>query len=144
MRIYELETRPEPLLGRLVAVWERSVRATNDFLPDAERERINAYVPQALRAVEHLLITENAAGIPIAFMGIENGRLEIPFLAPEERRLGRRLMSLAAERYGVRELTVNEQNPQAVGFYERLGFSVWKRTERDEEGGEYQLLYMRK
>ena len=38
-------------------------------------------------------------------------------------------MTLAAERYGVRELTVNEQNPQAVGFYEHLGFSVWKRTE---------------
>ena len=53
-------------------------------------------------------------------------------------------MTLAAERYGVRELTVNEQNPQAVGFYEHLGFSVWKRTERDEEGGEYPLLYMRK
>lgn len=83
--IGELETRPEPLLGRLVAVWERSVRATNDFLPGAERERIKAYVPQALRAVEHLLITENAAGIPIAFMGIENGRLEMLFLAPEER-----------------------------------------------------------
>lgn len=58
--------------------------------------------------------------------------------------LGRRLMTLAAEHYGVRELTVNEQNPQAVGFYEHLGFSVWKRTERDEEGGEYPLLYMRK
>lgn len=146
MRIYELETRPEPLLGRLVAVWERSVRATHNFLPDAERERIKAYVPQALRAVEHLLITENAAGIPIAFMGIENSRLEMLFLAPEERGrgLGRRLMTLAAERYGVRELTVNEQNPQAVGFYEHLGFSVWKRTERDEEGGEYPLLYMRK
>lgn len=53
-------------------------------------------------------------------------------------------MTLAAERYGVRELTVNGQNPQAVGFYEHLGFSVWKRTERDEEGGEYPLLYMRK
>ena len=53
-------------------------------------------------------------------------------------------MALAAERYGVRELTVNEQNPQAVGFYEHLGFSVWKRTERDEEGGEYPLLYMHK
>lgn len=38
----------------------------------------------------------------------------------------------------------NEQNPQAVGFYEHLGFSVWKRTERAEEGGEYPLLYMRK
>ena len=61
-----------------------------------------------------------------------------------DRRAFLRFASTAAERYGVRELTVNEQNPQAVGFYEHLGFSVWKRTERDEEGGEYPLLYMRK
>ena len=36
--------------------------------------------------------------------------------------LGRRLMTLAAERYGVRELTVNEQNPQAVGFMNTWAF----------------------
>lgn len=45
MRIYELETRLEPLLGRLVAVWERSVRATNDFLPDAERDEEGGEYP---------------------------------------------------------------------------------------------------
>lgn len=43
----------------------------------------------------------------------------------------------------VAELTVNEQNPQAVGFYEHLGFSAYKRTETDEEGRPYPLLYMR-
>lgn len=31
-------------------------------------------------------------------------------------------MTLAAERYGVRELTVNEQNPQAVGFMNTWAF----------------------
>ena len=45
MRIYELETRPEPLLGRLAAVWERSVRATNDFRPDAERDEEGGEYP---------------------------------------------------------------------------------------------------
>lgn len=45
MKIYELETRPEPLLGRLVAVWERSVRATHDFLPDAERDEEGGEYP---------------------------------------------------------------------------------------------------
>lgn len=45
MRIYKLETRPEPLLVRLVAVWERSVRATNDFLPDAERDEEGGEYP---------------------------------------------------------------------------------------------------
>ena len=41
------------------------------------------------------------------------------------------------------EVTVNEQNPQAVGFYEHLGFQTYKRTECDEEGNPYPLLYMK-
>lgn len=43
----------------------------------------------------------------------------------------------------IREVTVNEQNPQAVGFYEHLGFETYKRTECDEEGNLYPLLYMK-
>ena len=38
---------------------------------------------------------------------------------------------------------MNEQNPQAVGFYEHMGFQTYRRTDRDEEGGPYPLLYMR-
>ena len=41
------------------------------------------------------------------------------------------------------EVTVNEQNPQ-VGFYEHLGFQTYKRTECDEEGNPYPLLYMKR
>ena len=47
------------------------------------------------------------------------------------------------EKYGVKQLTVNEQNPQAIGFYEHLGFKVYKRTDNDEQGNPYPLLYMR-
>ena len=42
------------------------------------------------------------------------------------------------------EVTVNEQNPQADGFYEHLGFQTYKRTECDEEGNPYPLLYMKR
>ena len=42
------------------------------------------------------------------------------------------------------EVTVNEQNPRAVGFYEHLGFQTYKRTECDEEGNPYPLLYMKR
>lgn len=41
----------------------------------------------------------------------------------------------------VQEVTVNEQNPQAVGFYEYMGFKTYKRTDHDEEGNPYPLLY---
>lgn len=132
-------------MARLLDVWERSVRATHLFLSDAEVERIKGYVPSALAGVAHLIVAEERTGSPAAFMGVKNGRLEMLFLAPEERGkgLGRRLLECGIRNYGVREVTVNEQNPQAVGFYERMGFTVCKRTDRDEEGGPYPLLYLR-
>ena len=34
-------------------IWEQSVRATHLFLSDAEVKSIRAYVPQALKSVEH-------------------------------------------------------------------------------------------
>ena len=39
-------------------------------------------------------------------------------------------------------LAVNEQNPQAKGFYEHMGFHVYKRTGLDEQRNPYPLLYM--
>ena len=43
---------------------------------------------QALKNVEHLVIAEDEAGCPKAFMGIEDGSLEMLFVAPEERGKG--------------------------------------------------------
>lgn len=67
------------------------------------------------------------------------------FLSPEVRGkgLGKQLLQYGIETYNIQELTVNEQNPQAVGFYEHMGFQTYKRTEYDEEGNPYPLLYMR-
>ena len=45
--------------------------------------------------------------------------------------------------YSVNELTINEQNPQARGFYEHFGFEVYKRSELDEQGNPYPILYMK-
>ena len=38
---------------------------------------------------------------------------------------------------------INEQNPQAVGFYKHLGFKIYKRTDLDEQGAPYPFFYMR-
>ena len=136
--------RTPKLVEQLVNVWERSVRATHAFLSDAEIAEIKPFVPQALTGVETLIIAEENGG-PAGFMGVQDGRLEMQFLDPEARGhgLGRRLLEHGVAHLGVTELTVNEQNPQAVGFYEHLGFKTYRRTELDEEGRPYPLLYMR-
>ena len=146
MKIYEIQTRTPQLLEHLLVIWEASVRATHLFLSDAEVKQIKEYVPQALQGVEHLIVAENESGDVAAFMGTENSRLEMLFLSPEERGkgLGKQLVQYGVENYGIREVTVNEQNPQAVGFYEHLGFQTYKRTDCDEEGNPYPLLYMKR
>lgn len=145
MRVFEVEDRTPDLVDRLTEVWERSVRATHLFLSDGEIESIKSYVPQALCDVAHLVVAESDAGCPVAFMGVEDGALEMLFIAPEERGrgLGRRLLRRAIEEYAVKRLAVNEQNPQARGFYEHMGFVVRARTDRDEQGNPYPLLHMR-
>lgn len=145
MKIYEVRERTPRLAADLLDIWEASVRATHHFLSDAEITQIKEYVPQALLGVGHLIIAEDETGGPTAFMGIEDNRLEMLFLSPKVRGkgLGKQLLQYAVQDYGVRELTVNEQNPQAVGFYEYLGFETYKRTECDEEGNPYPLLYMK-
>lgn len=144
MQIIECEKREGALLAALVDVWERSVRATHAFLSAQEILAIREFVPQALSGVEKLVVALEG-GVPLGFMGARAGRLEMLFLAPEARGrgLGRQLLEEAIARYGVEELTVNEQNPDAVGFYEHLGFRTYKRTELDEEGRPYPLLYMK-
>ena len=145
IRLAAVKERTPWLIKALTAVWEHSVRATHHFLSESEILRIRAYVPQAVGGVAQLVAAENQAGEPVGFMGVENGRLEMLFLAPEARGcgLGERLLRCGIEQYGVREVTVNEQNPQAVDFYAHFGFRTYRRTERDEEGDPYPLLYMR-
>ena len=146
MRITEVKDRTPELINCLLEVWENSVRATHLFLSDSEIRNIKEYVPQALREVAHLLIAEDEAVRPVAFMGVEKGSLEMLFIAPEERGkgLGKNLIRYGIENYGVERLTVNEQNPQARGFYEHMGFRVYKRSELDEQGNPYPILYMRR
>ncbi|MBS5523427.1 MAG: GNAT family N-acetyltransferase [Clostridiales bacterium] len=144
MRIIEVEERTPDLINRLLVVWENSVRATHLFLSDSEIKSIKDYVPQALKGIAHLVIAKDEGGSPAAFMGIENGTLEMLFISQNERGkgLGKRLIQYGIENYAVERLAVNEQNPQARGFYEHMGFHIYKRTDIDEQGNPYPLLYM--
>ena len=146
MILYEVTQREPQLIYQLTAIWEDSVRASHLFLSEAEIQEIKAYVPQALTGVSRLLVAERVLGQPVAFMGIEGPRLEMLFLSPAERGagLGRQLLEYGIRHYYLQELTVNEQNPQAVGFYQHMGFETYRRTDCDEQGGPYPLLYMKR
>ena len=147
MRIREADGRDgrdDGLIEALTGVWEWSVRATHHFLAEADVERIGGYVPQALREVGTLVVAEREDGTPVAFMGIDGDAIEMLFVDADERGrgLGGRLVRLGVERYGVRRLDVNEQNPRARGFYEHMGFRVSGRSATDGQGEPYPILHM--
>jgi putative acetyltransferase len=145
MKIIEVEDRNSMLIAQLVKVWKESVEETHLFLSGMEISNIKKFIPQALTDISHLIIIENTNGIPVAFMGIDGQKLEMLFIAPQERRrgLGKKLIEYGIKEYSINELGVNEQNPQAKGFYEHMGFQVYKRTETDEQGMPYPILYMK-
>ena len=146
MRIIEATDRNPLLIERLLDVWKSSVKATHLFLSEDEIENIKKYIPQALKEIPHLLIVENENQIPVGFMGIVEQHLEMLFISREERGkgFGKELLKYGIEKYAVNDLAVNEQNPLAKGFYEHIGFEVYKRTELDEQGNPYPLLYMKR
>ena len=130
----------------MLDVWESSVKATHLFLSDDEINNIKKYIPQALNDVPVLVIAENENGAPAGFMGVADKKLEMLFVSNESRGqgIGKQLLQYGIKNYSINKLAVNEQTPLAKGFYEHMGFEVYKRTEADEQGNPYPLLYMKR
>ena len=146
MKIVQINKRDSILVQKLLDVWESSVKATHLFLSVDEINNIKQYVPQAIKDVSILVIAENKNGNPVGFMGVDDKRLEMLFVLDKYRGqgIGKQLLQYGIENYSINELTVNEQNPRAKGFYEHMGFEVYKRTELDEQGNPYPILYMKR
>lgn len=145
MEIFELIDRSSNLINNLIEIWEDSVKATHLFLSSSEIKSIKKYVSQALLEVDHLLIIKDKKQKIIAFAGVENQRLEMLFIKNSERGkgYGKQLLNHVIKKYQINELTVNEQNSQAVAFYKHMGFNTYRKTEIDEQGNPYPLLYMK-
>ncbi|MCY1185657.1 putative N-acetyltransferase YjaB [compost metagenome] len=62
--------------------------------------------------------------------------------AQHGRGIGRALMEHALAQ-GARSVDVNEQNPQALGFYLRLGFVRHGRSPVDGSGKPFPILHLR-
>lgn len=141
--ITEVTSKTPAIIKKLSALWKSSVKATHTFLTDGEINTIEKYVPEAIKNVSVLLVALKN-DTPVAFCGIESTRLEMLFVSPEElhKGIGKALL-LKAISLGVNNLTVNEQNPNAMAFYRKFGFTTYKRTDLDEQGNLYPLLYMK-
>lgn len=128
---------------KLITIWESSVRATHHFLSEQDiityRALIlNKYFDQVkLYAIK---VEEKVMG----FIGINEESIQMLFIHPDARGngLGKRLIDFAKQEHGTYLVDVNEQNEQAVGFYEKLGFVTFERSEVDGAGKPFPILSM--
>ena len=128
----------------LLDIWLRSVRATHTFLTEDDIQSLYPLVrDHALPALELWVLCdgESLSG----WMGLSASKLEALFLAPEftGRGGGRALVKHARQLKGPLTVDVNEQNPEALRFYEACGFEVCGRFATDDGGRPFPLLHMR-
>ncbi|MEW4452679.1 GNAT family N-acetyltransferase [Bremerella sp. JC817] len=130
---------------QLIEVWEASVRATHDFLPEAKINELRPLIRDHYFAAVTLASVRSPKGRIAGFIGTAENRIEMLFVHPDFLRqgIGRLLVDYAVQVQKVDEVDVNEQNPQAIVFYEALGFERFGRSEVDGQGNPFPLLHLR-
>jgi len=131
--------------ARIVEIWRGAVAATHDFLSPADLAEIDAQVEAFLPQTPLLLVIDDQ-GRTAGFMGMTDDKVDALFIDPKLRGggIGRLMIEHAASLYPSLSVDVNEQNAQAVGFYERMGFVRTGRSDTDDQGRPYPLIHMRR
>ena len=129
---------------KLVTTWEASVRATHDFLGEEDIAFFRPLVRQAVKEVGPVYYLTGEEDSVAGLMAVVDEKIEMLFLHPacRGRGLGRQFVTYALESLRARFVDVNEQNPQAVGFYQHMGFVVTGRSALDSTGKPFPILYM--
>jgi putative acetyltransferase len=132
----------------LLALWERSVRATHTFLAESDIDFYRPLTAEILQgnALDLWVITDDSDR-PLGFLGLVGPSVEALFLEPSYRRqgAGRRLITHAQRLAGgALTVEVNEQNFEAVRFYQALGFEIVSRVACDPMGRPFPLLHLRR
>ena len=131
-------------VDRVLEIWRDAVDATHHFLSQEDRVAIEAEVVSFLPGAPLWLAVDDKDR-PLGWMLLDEVRMEALFIDPVSRGegVGRALVRHALSLHATIFTDVNEQNLQAVGFYEHLGFVPIGRSKRDGQGRPYPLIHLR-
>lgn len=128
--------------GTLAGIWERSVRATHDFLKEEDFNDIRkVLIPDYFPNVNLYAIA--CDGMYAGFIGLSSATIEMLFVDSSYRGqgYGSALIDFARQR-GATKVDVNQQNTSASGFYLAKGFRVIARDDTDDAGRPYPILHL--
>jgi putative acetyltransferase len=129
----------------LLDIWESSVRATHHFLKEGHVEELKKIIQEnkVFDSVE-LTCARGDKNQVLGFIGVAYGNLEMLFVGSDAigKGIGKMLIQYAISQLKVTKVDVNEQNEQALKFYEHFGFRTVSRSELDGQGNPYPILHM--
>jgi putative acetyltransferase len=133
-------------LDRLYEIWHASVVASHDFVSQSDLNDICVQVKTDYLPHRPLLVAVDGQHRLVGFMGRNGHEIESLFIDPtcRGRGLGRAFIEEASAQSHYLEVGVNEQNGQAIAFYEAVGFAVYSSTPTDDDGRPYPILRMRR
>jgi len=129
---------------RVIEIWRGAVHATHDFLAPQDLAEIDSLVCDFLPKTP-LWIAIDDTDETVGFMGMTENGIDALFIDRTRRGsgIGRLMIDYARSLHPVLTVDVNEQNAQAVGFCERMGFVRTGRSPVDGQGRPYPLIHMR-
>jgi len=134
----------ENLFDMLTELWERSVRASHNFLTDDDIAQLRPAVRNDALPALDLWVAFDEGENAIGFMGLAGNAVEALFIDPAwfGRGVGRQMLDHARGLHGPLTVEVNEQNPKACGFYAAYGFQKTGRSPTDAAGRPFPIIHM--
>lgn len=128
----------------IVAIWEASVRVTHHFLKEDDIQHFKPLIQNEYLHVVNLFCARNMDNKIVAFMGVAKKKIEMLFVHPHymNRGIGKKLTLYAINKLEASKVDVNEDNPDAVGFYKSLGFKQVGRSRLDSTGKPFPILHL--
>lgn len=141
----DIKPYEEKYREQVIAVWERSVRATHHFVKPEDIDYFKSVVVTIDFKAFDVYCALAGDGNLIGFIGVADKKVEMLFIEPAfiGKGVGKSLLEFAIKELKAAEVDVNEQNTEAVRFYEKFGFRTYDMTEKDSEGKDYPILKMK-
>ena len=141
---FDIKPYEEKFKEQILSVWEKSVRATHNFVKPSDID----YYKKIVKKIDfysfsvYCLMNKNTV---VGFIGVADFKIEMLFLDPDfiGQGFGKKLINFALDNLKADQVDVNEQNSNAVKFYSKFGFTPYEKTEKDPEGKDYPILKMK-
>ncbi|CAH0995704.1 Peptidyl-lysine N-acetyltransferase YjaB [Emticicia aquatica] len=131
--------------SQIIDIWEESVRATHHFLHSTDFDFYKSMVKEIDFTAFDVFCILTESSEMAGFFGVADKKLEMLFLKPSfiGQGIGKLSLGFALNELKITEVDVNEDNINAVIFYQKNGFKIYDRMPLDSTNKPYPILKMK-